>query len=668
MANDPFADIPAGGSTDPFADIPVGRPESKAKKLFEETMPAVGKEQQRGAALAGLGLLESVPIEPVQKYAAEKISEIKKTPEMSGRLISPRTMGQFGAEAALAAAPFSKALQATKGLSTIPRFLAQTGIGAGLAGGTAGLTKPVSDYENISTEKLGAAKEGAIVGAVLSGTLPLAATVAKAGYKKAYDLFDKAFSGDARRMADELKKFAERVTGKEAETARTLAAEAERKAATAEKAAKKAGTRQEAALRETSGVTTQEEAGRFKPIPESEEAIGTRIRGYVDNVFNQLKAARNARAEANKAEAFGEALNKEKAGARVKDTKAFQNAVKEINDTLRSPETGLTNVPISEVKSQLQKVRSALEGREVDPATGLVTGRDVSFEGLEQMRRFLNDRAYGLPAEGFDAISQQQAGRLAKSIEKIMEEFSPGIRKFIDQYKRDSEPLRTFQTKIGKALTAEQIPGATGYAATAAESLPAKVFGNRDTYKAFVESVGNNRQYAEAEAKKYFASKLEKLGGDPKRIEAFIRDNRTMLNETGSKDMVESYLRNVRTQARRGEAALKVGEKATLTAEGQRKLADAYATLQSDINVATDPQKVSGLYKNFSKKLLDEGAISQNQYRAMQTEAERVAKTARAAEEAKNELAMIARRIVGIGVLGGIAAVGVKEFGGLRAP
>jgi hypothetical protein len=103
-------------------------------------------------------------------------------------------------------------------------------------------------------------------------------------------------------------------------------------------------------------------------------------------------------------------------------------------------------------------------------------------------------------------------------------------------------------------------------------------------------------------------------------------------------------------------------------AESKRRLADAYATFQSDINVATDPTKVSGLYKNFSKKMLDEGAINQQQYRTMVSEADRVAATARRAEEAKGELAMIARRIGGIGLLGGAAAVGIREFGGLRAP
>jgi hypothetical protein len=36
----------------------------------------------------------------------------------------------------------------------------------------------------------------------------------------------------------------------------------------------------------------------------------------------------------------------------------------------------------------------------------VVTGKPVSFEGLETLRRFLRDRSYGLPAEGFDAIGQ----------------------------------------------------------------------------------------------------------------------------------------------------------------------------------------------------------------------------------------------------------------------
>ena len=119
-----------------------------------------------------------------------------------------------------------------------------------------------------------------------------------------------------------------------------------------------------------------------------------------------------------------------------------------------NPETKLTNVSIDEVKGQLNKVRRALDPtEEVD---GVVIGRPISFEALENLRRFLRDRSYGLPAEGFDAIGQQQAGKLADAVEKIQREFSPGIEKFLTQYRKDSEPLNAFRTKLGESIVGKE--------------------------------------------------------------------------------------------------------------------------------------------------------------------------------------------------------------------
>jgi hypothetical protein len=44
---------------------------------------------------------------------------------------------------------------------------------------------------------------------------------------------------------------------------------------------------------------------------------------------------------------------------------------------------------------------------------------------LEIIRRNLRDRASGLPAEGYDAIGQQMASRLADLVENTQKEFAP---------------------------------------------------------------------------------------------------------------------------------------------------------------------------------------------------------------------------------------------------
>ena len=214
----------------------------------------------------------------------------------------------------------------------------------------------------------------------------------------------------------------------------------------------------------------------------------------------------------------------------------FDKAVKAIDTALENPETKLTNVSIDAVKNQLKQVKKALEPRVVDEATGVVSGKDVSFEGLENLRRFLRDRAYGLPAEGFDAIGQRQAGELADAVEAIQKEFSPSISKFLQQYKADSEPLRIFKTKLGQALVGKEEFDMTRFATDPAE-LADKFFksetGVKDLMqllgKDFVSVIGKDVKNAEQIARGYVASKLE--GATGKDVESFLSKNKDWINQ-----------------------------------------------------------------------------------------------------------------------------------------
>ena len=112
---------------------------------------------------------------------------------------------------------------------------------------------------------------------------------------------------------------------------------------------------------------------------------------------------------------------------------------------IRSPDTGLLRAA-PEQKGQLTKILDLLqrgEGRK-DPDTGEIIYTKLSFEGLEGLRRMVRDRADGLPAEGYDAINQQQARDVAQQIEKTMVAFSPKLRTYLDKYKayRDWETDR----------------------------------------------------------------------------------------------------------------------------------------------------------------------------------------------------------------------------------
>lgn len=311
-------------------------------------------------------------------------------------------------------------------------------------------------------------------------------------------------------------------------------------------------TKKVADLRGKAGkLTTRAETGKAEAQktlqavgePKTPTQTGTDIRETVAPIFDKLKATRDSNAKQYKGEAFDFALNKEKAGQRVSQTEAFKEAQTAINNAIKNPDTNLKNVSIQEVEGQLQKVKRALDPRKVDES-GTVIGEPVSFEGLENLRRFLRDRSYGLPAEGFDAIGQQQAGKLADAVEKIQLEFTmaqPSLlevargteasslfKKFLEQYKADSEPLRVFKTKLGQALVGKEEFDMTRFATDPAE-LADKFFKSETGVKDLVTLLGGDAAKAGEIARNYAASKLE--GATGKDVESFLSKNKDWINQ-----------------------------------------------------------------------------------------------------------------------------------------
>lgn len=268
--------------------------------------------------------------------------------------------------------------------------------------------------------------------------------------------------------------------------------------------------------------------------PQTTTETGRSIRDAITPAFDALKAAREANAKLNKTEAFTFALNKERAGQRVSGTQEFKDAITSIDRAIRNPETGLRNVSINEVESQLLKIRRALDPvKEVD---GIVVGQPVSFEGLENLRRFLRDRAYGLPAEGFDAIGQRQAGDLADAVEAIQRKFSPSIGKFLEQYRKDSEPLNKFKTDLGKAIVGKEEFDMTRFATDPAE-LANKFFKSETSVKDLMQLLTSGKDFvsvigaknAEQLARGVVASKLQDASS--KDIQKFVTSNADWLNQ-----------------------------------------------------------------------------------------------------------------------------------------
>jgi len=666
-----WEDAPTTKSSSGWEDAPAPKAKvegdsdlySKTYKALTQALPEKeGRTQVVGPMLAaGAGELARGVGAATQLIAPEtgrKISDVGRAVVEATKSRYPitGTLGQFGSYLY----PYKAAETAVT--KALPRT-GTLGREAQIAGAAGGITGAATSEGELVDRAFGGAL-GTTLG--IAGTYGTA--LATKGYQYTKDVLQKAFGGDAKRMSEALRDYASRRSGAEATAAEKMAKEAEQKAGIAETAEQKAARQQELAYRELPGTTTEKEAGRFKAIPTSEQAVGDRIRGYVDRVFNDLKTTRSKNAEKLKEEAFGLAKAREKQGLMPKDTEAFKKGMSELDSMVKT-------ATLSDIKAPLQRVRNALDP--VQEVEGVIVGKPVTFEGLEQLRRFLRDRSFGLPSEGFDAIGQQQAGKLADIVESVQREFTSGypsltaavkgdkssaFDRFLAQYRKDSEPLRVFKTKTGK-LFEEQLPGVKGYAKVSSENIPNRVFKDRESYQGLIEAVGGNKAFAENEARKYFVGQMEKLAGDPKKLEDFIRDNRTMLNLTNARDMAESYIARASAFAKRGETAKTRAGAERDIATKQAGLAKDFAKLESDLVTAQTPQEIAGLHENLAKKLLSEGTINQRQYRTMLQEATQVLQTVKDKEAAKQQLIALTRRgVVGAGLASG-AYIGIKKYG-----
>ncbi|NBQ80287.1 MAG: hypothetical protein EBT99_17095, partial [Betaproteobacteria bacterium] len=275
---------------------------------------------------------------------------------------------------------------------------------------------------------------------------------------------------------------------------------------------------QEARDRFTSSIPARREVAQREVGAVGERVtpteLGGKLRNAFDDVFAKLKQTREENVKKYKDEAFSAALQKEQAGERYQGGENFKSIIQEITDEIVDPSTGLARA-IPEQREQLTKIRDLLRrgiGRK-DPETDQMIYQPLSFNGLEQLRRQLRDRASGLPAEGYDAINQQQAGRLAERVERIMEEFSPGLRKYIDQYRADSEPLNQFKNKLGKAMVGKEEFDFSQFV-TDPSKLADAAFSSASTVRQLINTVG--QQPSEEFARSFIADRIR--GGTVKDV------------------------------------------------------------------------------------------------------------------------------------------------------
>jgi hypothetical protein len=257
--------------------------------------------------------------------------------------------------------------------------------------------------------------------------------------------------------------------------------------------------------------------------------IGTDIREGFMSVLDRLRKTRSDNAKTYSQEAFGEAFQKEAAGASFAQTKAAQNAVQELNTMLQNPVSGLSGVPEGTVRNQIENVRDVLQGfrkTRKQNAFGEAVDVDValkpSFDQLEVIRRNLRDRASGLPAEGYDAIGQQMAGRLADLVENTQKEFAPKFASFLERYKADSQPINRFVNNLAKRVTGREEADFAQFKVDPA-GLADNVFSSKQGVSQLVETVGPEQ--AEKIARSYVANTLQ--NADAPAVQRFLSDRKT---------------------------------------------------------------------------------------------------------------------------------------------
>lgn len=263
------------------------------------------------------------------------------------------------------------------------------------------------------------------------------------------------------------------------------------------------------------GAATERRAGRIGEVRQPSE-IGDEARQALETRLNQLKRVRSDNANTYSQEAFGEAFQREAAGQSITDTQAARNAVQELNVMLVNPVSGTQGVPAGTIRNEIIAIRDVLRGvRRVEGPGGQAVDQRTrpSFEQLEIIRRNLRDRASGLPAEGYNAIGQQQAGRFADLVEAAQKEFAPNFGRFLERYRQDSEPINQFKRAIGKAVTEKEDFNFEEFRTDPAK-LADRIFATRNSAADFLALSGNDTALVDRLARSYLAGKTEGKTGE----------------------------------------------------------------------------------------------------------------------------------------------------------
>ena len=262
-----------------------------------------------------------------------------------------------------------------------------------------------------------------------------------------------------------------------------------------------------------------------QPLTETE--IGQAARAPTEVQFNNLKKTRAQQIAGSEKSIFDAAKGLEQQGQGYQTTQAYQNAVKELNALLINPETKKASITVPQLENQINSVLKALKGKEVsytnEAGENLIKIIPGDFQSLEYLRRFLGDRASGVPAEGFDAISQDMAGTLKKTVQAIQDEFvakgnqTKPWTDYLNRYREASIPINNYKSDLGKYLLGKTDWDASQYAADAA-GIPASIFKSHGSVEAYRQLSGATDAEIDRIGRQFVANELFNQGEEAKKI------------------------------------------------------------------------------------------------------------------------------------------------------
>jgi len=526
---DPFAEKPSKGIVDPFATEKAPAPKQRTfgetvrqipeniGKIFKSEYEQV-KEAGRGAALPFLGLAQSVPYEPLQRAATKKVAEIEATPETMASpegFGTPRELGKFITSAGLYGGPYSRLVQATRGLSLPARVGTRAAGGGAIGGAAAAAMEEAPTMEQIPERKGTAAQYGAGVSALLTPAIPGVGELIGAGRRlvqrargRPLEASEETLRGTTEQVGKET---TERVAEQQRVGAEKIYTQAQRREINLRDASKQFDEQAQRAKAESEKALRQ-----IGPVSD-DVALGEKIRQTAVLTEQGLREARQTAADKLKTTYFNEAKANEKAGnfwAQSETGKEFIKFLKDIQN------------PANAGRFTMDEIAAARD-LELSLATRKVKGRAVPSE-IDKIEKIIREakEVQRMPvAEGAKALQQQYKSKLAQKLEDsvygyvdevgvLKEGFAPGGRVFRNVYREMSIPLNQYESPVGRVLT-EQVEGLPGVFRADVTSIPSNVFKSPQQI-AILDTAGISRGRLEPLAAEYTANRLSRFNSAEK--------------------------------------------------------------------------------------------------------------------------------------------------------